>query len=161
MAVRTAQERKTEVPSEPDSGPVEVHPPGVKGGELDGIEKVDFLKQSAAQGDRDGKEGVGGYDQPLGALESPEVGEGLNTARRNVEVVEEHVPPLDRGLHPGDQQDPPLPGVDLQILAKRDGVVVGDAEDMEAPPCGAINETEGIVGDKRLALTSVKMQIGL
>jgi hypothetical protein len=99
--------------------------------------------------------------QPLWALEPPEVIEGPDPVRGDVKIVEEDVPPLDCGLHPGDEEDSPLPGIGSQVLAEGEGVVVRDAEDLEAFPGGPVDEAPAVLGDEPLPLPGVEMQIRL
>ena len=78
----------------------------------------------------------------------------------NVEVVQEDVAPFDRRLDARDQQDPPLPRVISEILAEGEGVVVRDAEDLEAVARRAVDERAGVVRDEGFRLAGVKVEIG-
>src|SRR3989454_8030927 len=117
VTVRGPEERQTGLPGQPHRRTVEVDPFGVEVAELDRIEEVDLLEEPLAEAEGSRKKWVGSRHQPARLAKPSQVGERSNPLQRHVDVVEEDVSALDRGLDPGNQQDTPLPRIRLQVCA--------------------------------------------
>ena len=97
--------------------------------------------------------------EPLGPLEPAEIGKGPDALKTDINVVEEDVPALDRGLHARDQEDPSLPSIGLELPVEGDDVVVRDTQDVVAGPGRPVDQASGVVRDKRLHFPGMEMEI--
>ena len=90
---------------------------------------------------------MGRDDQAPLFLAPLEVGEGPDLIGRLFRVDDQDVPAFDGGLHSRDQQNPARPCEIPELLRVGDALVIGEGEDLEAFPAGAVDQPFGTVGN--------------
>jgi hypothetical protein len=139
MGVGAPQEGKTAVMREADCPVVPIEPRCVEVTVLDGVKEVEVLNETTPEGRRSRIKGVRSDHERVVRLVPLDASKRIQSSRETTEIVEQDVPPLDRGFDARNQDDAPVMGIAGKSRAIRDPIVVRETQDLVASRGSEVN----------------------